>query len=274
MAMKIKQIFTYVSAALIVCGIVAAIVLVPEAISRQYDNTLLGGVTMEEKDIEVAGYKYNLGSEEKLYILANALNNRIMPQSDYFAAIRWQDSISNIQTESYAFQSVYRESEYNSKTRDAALDALKGELDLLREKGMIPELAFNPNAAVYEASLFSAIDILEPKKNLPVWQINSSETIIREGLVDCIMDAQTHKLYSLSFRSVKTWDQYNADELIRLWAEYLGTSAPEPFVPDNPLIEDAIYYQKYAINGMEGDKTIVTVGYYEGIQEFFIRITR
>lgn len=272
--MKIKLFFAYVIAVLIVCGIVTAIVLVPEAISRQYDSNLLGGINLEEKDIEVAGYKYNLGSEEKLYILANALNNRIIPQSDYFAAIRWQDSISNIQTQSYAFQPVFRESEYNSETSAAALNALKEELDLLREKGIVPELAFNPNTAVYEVSLFSAIDILEPKKNLPVWQINSSETIIREGLVDCMMDAQTHKLYSLSFRAEKTWDQYNAAELIRLWAEYLGTSVPEPYLPDNPLIEDTIYYQKYAIKGMEGDSTIVTVGYYEGIQEFFIRITR
>jgi len=271
--MKRTHWFAYTIAALIICVIIAIIVLIPE-ITKHYDSVILGSIILEEKDVEVEGYKYNMSRDEKLYLLSNALNNRILPQSDYFATIRLQDSIYNTQTQSYTFQPIYKDSEYNSNTRLSALNALEAELALLSEKGILPEVDFDPNSDLYEAALFSAIDILEPKKNLTVWQINFSGAIISEGLVECIMDAQNHKLYSVFLRAAETWDQYNADEAIRLWAEYLGISAPEPYMPSSPLIEDATYYQKYAINATEDDKTIVTVGYYEGIQEFFIKITR
>ena len=271
--MKRNHWFAYTLAALIVGAIIAMIFLIPE-ITRHYDSVILGSIILEEKAAEVEGYKYNLSMDEKLYLLSNALNNRILPQSDYFAAIRLQDSIFNTQTQSYAFQPVYKDSEYNSNTRLSALNALKAELALLAEQGILPKIDFDPQADLYEAALFSAIDILEPKKNLTVWQISFSGAIISEGLVECIMDAQNHKLYSVFLRAAETWDHYDADEVIGLWAEYLGISAPEPYIPSSPLIEDATYYQKYAVNATEDDKTIVTVGYYEGIQEFFIKINR
>jgi hypothetical protein len=271
--MKRNHWFAYTIAVLAVCGIIAMIVLIPQ-ITRHYDSAMLGNIFLEEKGAGVEGYKYNLSMDEKLYLLSNALNNRILPQSDYFAAIRLQESIYNTQTQSYAFQPVNKDSEFNSSTRNSALNALKAELALLSEKGILPKIDFDPTAELYEATLFSAIDILEPKKNLTVWQIDFSGAIINEGLVECIIDAQNHKLYSVSLRAAERWDYYDADEVIRLWAKYLGISAPEPYMPSNTLAEDATYYQKYAINTVEGDKTIVTVGYYEGIQEFFIKITR
>lgn len=271
--MKRNPWFAYTITALIIGGIIAMIVLIPE-ITRRYDSAILGEIILEEKGAEVAGYKYNLSMDDKLYLLSNALNNRILPQSDYFAAIRLQNSISNNKTQSYAFQPVYKNSEYNSKTLIGALNAVGEELALLCEKGILPALEFSPADGLYEAALFSAIDILEPKKNLSVWQISFSGAIISEGLVDCVMDAQTNKIYSVSLRAAQTWDKYDADKVISLWAEYLGISAPEPYVPSNPVIEDATYHQKYAITAAEGDKTIVTAGYYEGVKEFFIKITR
>ena len=265
---------TYAVAGLIVCGIIAVTVLIPGAIAHHYDNRMLSGITTEKKDPDIEGYKYYLSTDEKLYLLSNALNNRLLPQSDYFAATHWQDSISNMQTQSYAFQPVYKESEYNSQTRADALKALQTELRLLDKEGILPALDFDPAADTYETTLFSAIDILEPKENVNVWQISFSGPIIRDGLVDCIMDAETHKLYSVSIRAAKTWDQYDADKVVRLWAAYLGSSAPETYVPDSPLIEDATDYKKYAIKGAGGDQTIVTIGYYEGVHEFFIKIAK
>ena len=265
---------TYVVAGLIVCGIITMTVLMPAVIARHYDNAMLGAITVEKKDADVAGYKYNLSTDEKLYVLSNALNNRVLPQSDYFAAIHWQDSISDIQTQSYAFQPVYKDSEYNSQTCADALKALQTELQLLNKQGILPALDFDPHSNKYETNLFSAIDILEPKENVKVWQISFSGPIIRDGLVDCIMDAETHKLYSVSIRAAKTWKQYDADKVAQLWAAYLGSSAPKPYTPDSPLIEDATDYKKYAINGVGSDKTIVTIGYYEGVHEFFIKIAK
>lgn len=271
--MKAFQNMQYTGAALVVCSVIAVLAFGPGAAAQRLDSAVLNNVILEERGDAVEGYLYHLNADEKLYVLSNALNNRILPQSDHFASIRPTGSLSNMQTQSYAFQPVYRESEYNSATQAQALDTLKGELAVLGEKGILPVFAFEPRGE-YELGLFTAIDVLEPKKNVTVWQISFNGTIIRDGLVECVMDAATHKLYSVSLRGENSWEQYDADETMRLWAEYLGASAPEPYVPGSPLTEDATHYQKYAISGMEGDKTIVTVGYYDGIREFFIKISR
>lgn len=271
--MKTLRIFQYCIAVLFVCAIIVTVVLGPEVISRRLDRMALGNISLEEKDNAMGGYVYNLSADEKLYVLSNALNNRILPQSDYFASIRLPNNLSNSQTQSYAFQPVYKESEYNSSTKADALAALKNELSALSEKGVIPSFDFNPGGA-YDAALFTAIDVLEPKKNVTVWQIGFNGVIIRDGLVDCMMDAQTNKLHSISIRNEKSWEQYDTDKIIRLWADYLGASTPEPYVSSSPLVEEATHYQKYAISGIDGDKTIITVGYYDGIRQFFIKISQ
>lgn len=271
--MKTLRNVQWIAAVLVVCGIIAATVLAPAAVSQQMDSAVLENVIFEEKDRAMGGYVYHLSANERLYVLSNALNNRILPQSDYFASIRPPNSLANVQTQSYAFQPVYRESEYNDATKAAALGALGGELAALSALGILPELSLGPGES-YELGLFTAIDVLEPKKSVTVWQVSANDTIIRDGLVECVMDAQTHKLYSISLRNDQNWQQYDVDKIVGLWAEYLGASAPEPYIPGNPLTEDATYYQKYAISGMEGDKTIVTAGYYDGIREFFIKISR
>ena len=142
--MKTKEKLIYIMAGLIVCGIIAAAALIPKIISWVYDAAVVGAVHLEEKNAGDEGYQDNLSADEKLYILSNAQNNRILPQSDHFAAIRWQDILNN-KTESYAFQPVYRDSEYNPETRANALNALGIQLALLNEKGVLPELGFNPN---------------------------------------------------------------------------------------------------------------------------------
>lgn len=273
-SINMKQVIPLAAAILAVCSVFAATKLIPELLSKHYDNSVIGNIMLEEKDMGVTGYKYILNADEKLYVLSNALNNRILPQSDYFAAVRQQENISNNQTQSYAFQPVYNESKYNSKTRADALSALNEELDLLSKKGILPVLPSKPKANSYEATLFSAVDILEPQKNVTVWQISFSGAVLRKGIVDCIMDAQTHKIYNISVRAGKSWSQYNAGHVIRLWAEYLNMSVPVPYEPDNPLVKDATYSQKYVISGIDGDKTIVTVGFYEGVREFFIKVTK
>lgn len=270
--MKTLRIFQYLIALLFICAIIATVVLGPEVISRRLDSMALGNVIIEEKDDAMGGYFYNLSADEKLYVLSNALNNRILPQSDYFSSIRLPNSLSNSQTQSYAFQPVYKDSEYNSATKAAALNALKNELSALSEKGVLPAIDFNPGGA-YEAGLFTAIDVLEPKKNVTVWQISFNDVLIRDGLVDCIMEAQTNKVHSISIRNERSWEQYDTDKIIRLWAEYLGAGTPEPYVSSSPLVEEATHYKKYAISGMDGDKTIITAGYYDGIRQFFIKIS-
>ena len=264
----------YIVFIFIILIISAAAIFGPGILSRNFDNHIIERIVIEEKDIALPGYVYNLSADEKLYVLSNALNNRILPQSDYYAAIRRLDSISNTQTQSYAFQPVYKESEYNEETRNNALLAVGQELSALFEAGILPEINYEPDADAYSADLFTAIDILEPKKNVTVWQINNNGIIIREGLLDCVMDAHTNTISSISIRAAKSWEEYDVDTIIQRWAQYAGTSAPEPYDAGNPLAIDATYYQRYIIGSADNEKTIVTVGFYEGINEFFIKISK
>lgn len=259
---------------LLVSAVITVIVKIPTWFIEQGDAMILGNITTEEKAVNVWGFEYSLTTNEKLYILSNALNNRTLPQSDYYARTRWLESISNPQIQSYAFQQVTNEADYNEEKRKQAFSTLKTELDILSEKNILPELDFGADLEDYEAVLFSAIDILEPQKHVVVWQISYSGITFTGDLVDCIMDAKTNKIYSVSIRTEKTWADYNTDEIVRLWAEYIGLSTPEPYISDSPLMEDATNYQKYFVNDQDGNKTIITMGYYEGVYEFFIKIAR
>ena len=269
-----RQTVMYMAFALIVVIIGVAAVFGPGAISRHFDDSIMERIVIEEMDDALPGYVYNLSADEKLYVLSNALNNRIPPQSDYYAAIRMQDAISNTQTQSYAFQPVYKESEYNDETRRNALLAIEKELAELAEAGILPEINYTPDADAYSVDLFTAIDVLEPKKNVTVWQVNNNGIIVREGLLDCVMDAHTNQISSVSIRAEKSWEEYDVDAIIQRWAAYLGASAPEPYDPGSPLTIDATHYRRYSIGSADNERTIVTVGFYEGINEFFIKISK
>ncbi len=54
----------------------------------------------------------------------------------------------------------------------------------------------------------------------------------------------------------------------------MGLTAPEVLQSDNPLLETTPYFKKYVCSGMGEESTIVTVGFYEGIQELFLKISK
>ena len=272
--MKIKHVIIYIFMGLLICAASVAAIYGPARVLHHYDHAALDVVLLEEKDAAVEGYQYALSVDEKLHVLSNALNNRILPQSEYFAAMRSHDGLSDTRTQSYAFQPVYYETEFNDETRSAAFASLLRELSLLTEAGILPSPGFAPNPNAYDVALFTAIDVLEPRKSVTVWEFGFNGANIRNGLVDCIMDAQTNKIYSVSIRAIDSLDYYHPDEVIRIWAGYVGSSDPEPHPPGSSINEDATYYSRYAIHGMAGEQVIVTVGYYEGIEELFIKIDR
>lgn len=53
----------------------------------------------------------------------------------------------------------------------------------------------------------------------------------------------------------------------------MGLGSPSSYESDNPLLETTPYYKKYVFQGMGDERTIVTVGYYEGINEIFLKIS-
>lgn len=54
----------------------------------------------------------------------------------------------------------------------------------------------------------------------------------------------------------------------------MGLGSPEPYESENPLLETTPYYKKYVFPGMGDARTIVTVGFYEGINELFLKIEK
>ena len=70
------------------------------------------------------------------------------------------------------------------------------------------------------------------------------------------------------------WEEIDADAVVQAWADHMGLGSPEPYESDNPLLETTPYFKKYVFPGMGEGRTIVTVGFYEGINELFLKISR
>jgi hypothetical protein len=54
----------------------------------------------------------------------------------------------------------------------------------------------------------------------------------------------------------------------------MGLEEPEVYEDQNPLLETTPYFKKYVFAGMGNEKTIVTIGFYEGINEFFLKVSK
>ena len=54
----------------------------------------------------------------------------------------------------------------------------------------------------------------------------------------------------------------------------MGLGDAEEYETDNPLLETTPYYKKYVFKGNGEERTIVTIGFYEGINELFLKISR
>ena len=48
----------------------------------------------------------------------------------------------------------------------------------------------------------------------------------------------------------------------------------EKYEDPNPLLETTPYFAKYTFPGEEEGSTTVTIGYYEGIRELFLKVGR
>lgn len=66
----------------------------------------------------------------------------------------------------------------------------------------------------------------------------------------------------------------DTDSMIQTWAEYMGLSEPVEYESANPLSEPTPYFKKYSFDGMEEGSTTVTIGFYEGINELFLKVSR
>lgn len=252
----------------------------PEALARYKDQGILDRPHTEDVESAGEGYRYQMNSNEKLYILSCCLSSQTLPESETSAMARAADTEVEYQEleGSYAFV-VNRRGPSGREITDEQIYATCNEgLDLLKEKGILPGQVKQVEASSYEVTLYSAIDVLEPRNNVAVWKMslsNSQKNANKENrLMDAYIDADDGKIYEFYVRTPLQWEDIDADALVASWAEYMGLSAPEPYASDNPLLETTPYFRKYVFAGMGSGQTVVTLGFYEGINELFLKVSK
>lgn len=253
----------------------------PEALAEYRDGGILNRITTQEAETGTEGYRYFLSGNEKLYILSKCLNNQILPESEQNAMTR-NDSVNldyQELTGSYAMVVNKKNASGQEVLDSQGIELCNQALGELKELGIVPDTVRALNEKSYTAVMYSAIDIPEPRNNVLVWKISlksGKQNADRENrLLDAYIDADTGKVYEFYVRTqITTWEDIDADEMIVAWAEYMGLDEPKEYEGANPLSETTPYFRKYTFSGMEEGNTVVTVGFYEGINELFLKISK
>ena len=261
--------------------IVSVAVWGPEALARYRDRGILNQIRNLEAESGTEGYRYSLSSHEKLYILSRCLNNQIQPQSDQ-NAMTWGDGV-NLDYEGltgiYAMVVNRKDSAGQEIPQEQGIELCNNALEELKELGIIPASVRPLRENAYSAVMYSAIDVPEPRNNVLVWKLSlksGKQNADRENrLLDAYVDADTGKMYEFYVRiQASSWEDIDADGIIKTWAEYMGLDEPREYESTNPLSETTPYFKKYLFSGMEEGNTVVTVGFYDGIHELFLKISR
>lgn len=266
---------------LIAAGLVLAFALWgPEALAVYRDRTILDQVTVEAAESSGEGYRYTMSNNEKLYILSKCLNSQSQPGSERISRQNAAADSVNYEelTGAYAFVVNRQGPSEKELTEEDILRVCNEELQKLREQGVLPDEVKEVTSSAYTAVLYSAIDVLEPRNNVSVWKVSLStgkQNADKSGrLLDAYIDADTGKIYEFYVRTGTTWSDMNPEQMVTAWAEYMELSAPEQYESDNPLLENTPYFAKYRFAGSSDGSTVVTVGFYEGINELYLKISK
>lgn len=265
--------------ALLVLTIIVVILSIwgPEALAVYKDRSVLNEIQVQE-ETGGEGYRYQLSSNEKLYILSQCLNSQTLPETEQSAQTRETEAVYQELTGNYAFV-VNRQGPSGQEITDEEIYTTANEgIAILKELGILPDSIQEVQANAYEATLYSAIDIPEPRNNVAVWKVSLQGSLQNSNkenrLIDAYIDADDGKIYEFYVRSQLEWEDIDTDAVIEQWSSYMGLTAPEEYETDNPLLETTPYYKKYVFSGMGGERTIVTIGFYDGIHELFLKISK
>ena len=250
----------------------------PEALAVYKDRDVLNTIRTQEEETGGEGYRYQLSANEKLYILSQCLNSQSVPGTEQSSRTRETEEMYQELTGTYAFVVNHNGPSGQEITDEEIYETANEGIAALKELGILPDEIKEVQSNSYDATLYSAIDVPEPRNNVAVWKLNlvgSLQNANKENrLIDAYIDADDGKIYEFYVRSKLKWEDINPDELIEKWSSYMGLSAPEAYENDNPLLETTPYYRKYVFSGAGGDRTVVTVGFYDGINELFLKISK
>ncbi len=251
----------------------------PEALTAYKDRTILNTINTRTTETEEEGYRYQLSSREKLYILSQCLNSQNLPESEQNALTRTEEEVEYQELGgTYAFVVNHQGPSGKELTDDEVYNTCNEMLGVLKEYGILPDTVMDVSASGYDAVLYSAIDVLEPRNNVAVWKVslstNQKNANKANRLLDVYLDADTGKFYEFYARTELKWEDIDPDEIIARWSEYMGLEKPQAYETENPLLETTPYYQKYVFRANGDERIIVTIGFYEGINELFLKISR
>lgn len=265
--------------ALLVLTIVVVAVSVwgPEMLASYGDRNVLNTIRTQAEEGGV-GYRYQLSRNEKLYILSRCLNSQSAPGTEQNTRAREAGMDYQELTGTYAFVVNHNGPSGQEITNTEIFETANEEIETLKELGILPDAIREVQADSYEAALYSAIDVPDPRNNVAVWKLSllgSLQTANKENrLIDAYIDADDGRIYEFYVRSALKWEEIDPDELVEKWSSYMGLAAPEPYENDNPLLETTPYYKKYVFSGGGDERTVVTVGFYDGIDELFLKVSK
>lgn len=280
MKMQMKNKIYYLVFFLFAVLVMAVSIWGPEALARYKDQSILDKPHTETVENAGEGYRYRMNANEKLYILSCCLASQTQAGSEQSAAAR-QDSAGTEYQDlegSYAFVVNHRGPSGREITDEQIYETCSEGIGTLKELGILPKQVKAVEAASYDATLYSAIDVLEPRNNVAVWKVSLSDSQKNADktnhLIDAYIDADDGKIYEFYVRTPLLWEEIDADAVVEKWGGYMGLTSPEPYESNNPLLETTPYFKKYVFSGMAEGKTIVTVGFYEGINELFLKVSK
>lgn len=261
---------------------IAAVVILaalwgPEWIADRRDIKLLNSITMEKAE-GAEGYRYRMSSNQKLYLLGRCLSSQLLPESELSSLTRVDAETGNYGeiTGSYAFVENRQQLAEGQIPETTVFESCNREIGVLKELGILPQDVKEVSEESYEAVICSAIDVLEPRNNLAVWKISLSTNVQNADksnrFLDIYMDADTGKIYEFYVRTGQEWETIDPENMITQYAEYLELTGLEKYEDSNPLLENTPYFEKFTFPGEEDGSTTVTIGYYEGIRELFLKV--
>lgn len=245
----------------------------PEALAEYKDRAVLNQIRTQEASAEGEGYRYRLGSAEKLHILSKCLESQ-MPSE---GGAEQGEASGDYQEGTFAFIINHRGPSGKEITEEQIYMACEDGLIRLKELGILPQEVQRIEEEDYDAVLYSAIDVPDPQNNVAVWKISLSASQAnadrKNRLIDAYIDADDGRIYEFYARTSLSWEEIDPDEIMRQWSAYMDLGEVQTYGSDNPLMESTPYYKKYSVLGAGGERTIVTIGFYEGINELFLKVS-
>ncbi len=267
---------------IVAVGVLLLLVLAiwgPEKLSNYRDQYSMNKVAMEELESTGEGYRYELTNNEKLYILSMCLKHQELPETEQSKNNRLanDNTIYEELAGSYAFI-VNKKGPTEKEIKEAEIfEICNREIQKLKELDVLPDSIKEIEKTAYEAQLYSAIDVMDPRNNVPVWKVSlytSQQNADKSNrLLDAYVDAQTGKMYEFYVRIEDSWEELEPEKIVKSWSEYLELEGMTGDTVDNPLLETTPYFERFCFPGMENGQTKVTIGFYEGINELFLKIT-